>query len=256
MADGMPYQPDRSLKAKVTRRVTQWRTVAPISISPEQSILSISFDDCPVTAATTGASILDHHQVRGTYYIATGLLGQTNHMGEIVDQHGVKALADNGHDIAAHTTSHLDCARASANEVLKDIEGNLADLSEMGIGPVYHFAYPFGETTPEIKSALKDRFLTARGILPGVNRGVCDRTQLRAFELDGSDGRTDRLISAIDSLAANPGWAIAFTHDVSDDPSAYGITPETLEFIVRRAQANGVQILPVSEAASALGMQV
>ncbi len=53
-----PYEPNRSLFAKIERRLTQYRKAAPATVITDRPILSITFDDCPTSAADTGARIL------------------------------------------------------------------------------------------------------------------------------------------------------------------------------------------------------
>ena len=44
-------------------------------------------------------------------------------------------------------------------------------------------------------------------------------------------------------------WLIFFTHDVSESPSDYGLTPENLRQVIEWCIDEGCQVLPVREAA-------
>ena len=252
-----PYQPDRGLAAKVERRVVQWRQAAPVTIQPDRPMLSITFDDCPKSAAVEGARLLDKYAVRACYYVASGLMGTDSHMGRMADRDDLQAVFDDGHEIGAHTHSHIDCSKASESEIIADIDRNMEELSEITRGaPVASFAFPFGETTFQLKQKLADRFGNLRGILSGNNRGRSDRAQLHAFELDGSEFSVERAVSALQKNAAAPGWTILFTHDVSETPSGFGVSPDQLVRLIEFARDKSVDFVTPSEASSRLGFPV
>lgn len=247
------YTPDTRLLAKVGRRLTQWRTAAPVDIHLSKPLLSITFDDAPKSATTLGARILDELNVRACFYVASDLTGRDSVMGRISDTSDYKAMFDAGHEIGAHTHSHMDCQISSGEDILADLEQNLAYLNEVTKGAeIESFAYPYGETSYAAKAMLASRFTNLRGILSGVNRGRCDRAQLRAQELKGCQYSFDKAISAIDDAAQSPGWLILFTHDVSETPSEFGVTPTQLVTLVERARRNGYDIVTPGEASKRL----
>ena len=114
MAYGDAYHADASLKGKLRRRVARLAHRRPLVIAPDRPMLSFSFDDAPLTAATTGARLLEARGLRGTYYVSAGLSGQDAPMGVCAGADDYRRLAEAGHEIACHTFSHLDCGRASA----------------------------------------------------------------------------------------------------------------------------------------------
>jgi peptidoglycan/xylan/chitin deacetylase (PgdA/CDA1 family) len=44
-------------------------------VAPRRPIVSFTFDDVPVSALANGATILEKHGVRGTFYVAGGIAG-------------------------------------------------------------------------------------------------------------------------------------------------------------------------------------
>ena len=250
-----PYQPKRSLFAKIKRRLTQYHYAAPVRIETNEPILSITFDDCPESAITLGARILDEYGVKGGFYIASDLIGKKSHMGRIAREDQIRELRETGHEIGSHTHTHLDCAANDTDVVVKDVEANLTELARICPDTsVASFAFPYGETSFSAKRKLSGRFLNLRGILPGINRGSVDRAQLRAFEIDQSESSFARAMSALSDLQANPGWMITFTHDVSDQPSEFGMTPEQLRTLINEARARGIRIETPTVAANILGL--
>ena len=75
------YSADRSLKGKLRRRIARLAQRRPVRMALERPMISFTFDDMPVTAALAGAQVLEQRGARGTYYVSTGLAGQTGPMG-------------------------------------------------------------------------------------------------------------------------------------------------------------------------------
>jgi len=213
----------------------------------DEPLLSICFDDFPVSAARTGAAILEAHGAHGTFYAAAGLAEQDGPCGVNFNADDARRLFDAGHELGCHTFAHADCARQDAFTTLQDIARNRDALADMGCGAPHSLAYPYGETTPELKLTLPPRFGCARGILPGLNVGLCDLAQLRAYALFGP-GAIVRAQSAIASAAKRRAWMIAFTHDVSDAPSPWGTRNVDLEALLHAAHKHGVTVVPVAAA--------
>lgn len=242
------YCPDRSLPGKIRRRLTQWQCTKPLG-ALAGSLITFSFDDFPKSAADTGADIMAGIDAPAIYYACSGLAGQTNLTGEQYTDADLAPLVRAGHEIGAHTHTHLDCARATPARVLEDIAFNLDQFRAMGLAaPVTHFAYPYGETTPALKRALAGLFTTCRGILPGQNTPRADRMQLRAMELTPDEATTARALSAIEAACHAPTWLHIFTHDVRARPSPFGTTPQALTRVARAARASGLPIITPSGA--------
>lgn len=243
------YNPPRSLPAKLRRRLVQWRAVAPLPVSPRRPLVSISFDDFPRTAALAGAEVLERFGARGTYYACSGMVGLSNATGPLYNPADLHRLAQAGHEIAAHTHGHMDCAQTDLAGVLADIDRSDRALAELGLTQrVCHFAYPFSETTLALKRHLGERYSSARGGLPGLNRRGSDRLQLRAYSLTPEARTTERAAAAIAQAVRQNAWAILYTHDVQPEPSPYGTTPTALAQLLQLASDAGATVLPVGQA--------
>lgn len=243
------YVPDRSLKAKLLRRVIQWRTARPLPKDPDRPIVTFTFDDFPKSSVTNGASIVENVGGKATYYACSGLMNGETVTGPQYDQDDLHNLIERGHEIGGHTHFHIDCWRTPLEYALQDIDRNLSELRDIGSkAAVPQFAYPYGETTFALKEALIDKFRVCRGILPGVNGKGSDLMQLRALELCPEESTIDRAIHAIDCAKDNPKWVIIFTHDVRDNPSAFGTFPKSLQRVADHAVKSGMEILSMTEA--------
>ncbi|MEZ5954522.1 MAG: polysaccharide deacetylase family protein [Hyphomonas sp.] len=221
----------------------------PLEATPQRPIVSFTFDDFPKSAAEVGARILEDARGKGTYYACSGMAGTQNETGALFDEVDVRRLTEHGHEIGAHTRSHIDCAQTPLSAILADVGACLMDLKAMGVdGKIRQFAYPYGETTVGLKQRLSSQFDAVRGILSGRNVAGADLMQLRAYELDGSDARSERALAAIRGLRKQPAWVVLFTHDVSEGNSGFGISPATLERLVAEAKSAGADLLTMSDA--------
>lgn len=246
--DPASYSPDRSLPAKIRRRMTLWRSVQPMPAPPKRAIISFTFDDFPKTAATYGADALDHIGAKGTYYTCTGMAGMTNILGDMFTTDDLDVLNAAGYEIAAHTHTHLDCGRTPNDAVQSDIQRNLDVLNALGQTDIDHFAWPYGETQISAKRDISRKVKTARGIMPGINRKGADMMQLRSYELTPDAWTAQRAAKAIDAVARTGGWLTVFTHDVRDTPSPFGVTPATLKSLARLARDSGAEVLTIGAA--------
>ena len=230
------YVRSRTAPAKVLRRVVQWRKSARAMVAPDRPIVTFTFDDFP-KSALNGADVVEKHGGRAGFYACTSMLGQKSPvMGEMFDASTLKELAARSHEIGAHSHSHLDCARQPLDKVEKDVGVNLVALAEAGHAEhVSAFAYPYGETTYAAKHWVSEVFVTGRGILPGVNVGETDRSQLRAIELGASVASRRRAMAALKNAVASKGWLFFFTHDVSSTPSSYGAPSDLIEELAKQA---------------------
>jgi peptidoglycan/xylan/chitin deacetylase (PgdA/CDA1 family) len=245
MSVAWDYNPSRSAPAKVRRRLTQWRRAARAHAAPDRPVVSFTFDDFP-KSALAGADIVEKAGGKAGFYACTALMGQRSPVqGEMFDAATLAELNARSHEIGAHSHTHMDCAKHSLMAVERDIGENLVALSEAGhSGTVSAFSWPFGETTFAAKLWVGDVFSTGRGILPGVNRGDVDRTQLRAVELTDSAASRRRALAMLKTCIDTKGWLFFFTHDVSASPSPYGAHKALVEELVQRAVDGGAVLAP------------
>lgn len=234
------YVPSRTLPAQVQRRVTMWRKANQAFVAPDRPVVTFTFDDFP-KSALNGADLVEKHGGRAGFYACTSFMGQRSPvMGEMFDAATLAELRARGHEIGAHTHTHLDCARTRLESVERDIGENLEALAEAGHHEtVSAFAFPYGETTYAAKQWVGDVFTTGRGILPGLNAGDVDRSQLHAIELGASAMHRRRALAALDACIKAKAWLFFFTHDVGATPTSYGAPADLIEELAARAVGAG-----------------
>jgi peptidoglycan/xylan/chitin deacetylase (PgdA/CDA1 family) len=241
------YAPSRDLISKVRRRLTAERAARPVRLEFAEPILSVTFDDFPATAANAGAHILERHGARGTFYASAAMANVEGSCGPSFAPADIARLAAAGHEIGCHSSAHADCAQRDIFTNLEDLARNRDALMAMGAPAPRAHAYPYGETSMELKDNLPPRLMSARGIVPGLNAGAADLAQLRAFPLFGAGG-VSRALGALKEGAKRKAWMIAFTHDIADAPSPWGTSASDLETLLREAHKLGFIVLPVTAA--------
>lgn len=246
------YQPDRSLKGKLRRRLVRLVHRRPLARAPDGPMVTFSFDDAPVSAALAGAELLEARGWRGTYFVAAGLADDDGPMGTYAGAEAYRRLAAAGHEIACHTFSHLDCGKASGAAAGADCDRNLVALTAWGLPAPSTFAYPYGDVAAGPKQELAGRYSVLRGLHHGVITAGSDLNQAPAVGIEGDDGLQIAqrwMRRAVEERA----WLVLYTHDVAQAPSPWGCTPQALAELMDAAAGYGMQVTTLAEGAARLG---
>ena len=83
---------------------------------------------------------------------------------------------------------------------------------------------------------LKARFDSCRSVHPGINRGVADLGSLQAWPLENASLGHAKIAELIAETLQTRGWLIFYSHDVAEQPSKYGVSPDLLEWAVKTAK--------------------
>lgn len=219
----------------------------------KQGVISFTFDDVPQSALTEAGAILARHGCAGTFYVAGGLTGALENGVPCHTVEDLTAAQRDGHELASHGYTHIPSFRLGPVRMIRDLETNARFFEQrLATNAPRHYSYPLGARGVRTKSILARRFVTARGIRPGINRRICDLADLRANALYSRTMDEGKVGALIRDVADRGGWLIFYTHDVSALPTAYGVTPTLMEFAVREAVASGCRVLPVRNAIGAV----
>jgi peptidoglycan/xylan/chitin deacetylase (PgdA/CDA1 family) len=217
-------------------------------------IVTFSFDDFPRTALTNGASIVERYGGRATYYVAMGLMGKQNDLGEQFCSADLRFLVDRGHEVASHTFSHLSAQHSSFEVFRKDVDrGEQAIRESVAVGPSNNFAYPYGEVTLTAKKRLGPQMRSCRGTCGGFNGPQVDLNLLRANSLYGDIDQVDAAKQLILENESRKSWLIFYSHDVVSEPSPFGCTPALLESVVSFAAERGGRMMTIADVIRQLG---
>ena len=210
-----------------------------------QKIVSFTFDDFPESAALNGASVLENHNVRGTFYTCFDLAGKDSPSGKIAETEAIEVLKDKNHEIGCHTFSHLNCAISSLNEIAIDCAKNRTYAENVLGLRLSNFAFPMGNIKPKAKREVGKKYTSARIIKQGINQSFIDLLALKSVPLY-SKYPTEKYFRWLDFLDKNGGWLIFYTHDVESKPSHYGCTIELFETIVEKCINMKYEILTIN----------
>ena len=238
-----------NLLLKASNVITRKIPVKCIRSKLDAPVASFTFDDFPRSAWTVGGPILARYGARATYYPAGVFCGAVEDGLDYFDRDDLIACAAAGHEIGCHTFSHIHGAATASKAIAADVARNADFLHDvLGDMPPSTFAYPYGEVTPRTKLLMSGMFPVSRGIRPGVNAGVIDLAQLKAYPLEHRSWKAAEVERLVAQAVETNGWLVFFSHDVSDDPSPYGATPEMLEHALAAVKAAGVEAIPVKHA--------
>jgi len=197
--------------------------------------ISFTFDDFPKTSYLNGGKILERFGLTGTYYVSFSLIGKQSPSGEICDYEIIRDLLLKGHEIGCHTYSHLDAWQTEPYIYEASIINN-RDLLHKLLPEVKFktFAYPLGKATLKIKNIAGKYFNCCRGGSQNINSGKIDLNYLKAYFLDSRiGGNISNIKEIIDRNKYENGWLIFTTHDIDDNPSRCGNTPQFFEEVVK-----------------------
>lgn len=249
--------PKPSLLSRAARKLRQRAVQAwpckRIKSRLDRPIASVVFDDFAQSAWTVGGKVLETAGARGTYFVAGSYCGRELNGIKYYDAEHLVAAHRNGHEIGCHTFAHKTVSPLPAEEIEADIERNRTFVRELlGDVAMTSFAFPHGETSIRTKRLLSRHFTVSRGISPGINAGWIDLSQLKAVELVPYILNSHSMDSVIEAARAARGWLVFVGHDVAEDHSPWGCTPQTLEAAVSKLQAANIEILPMKNAVGRL----
>jgi peptidoglycan/xylan/chitin deacetylase (PgdA/CDA1 family) len=238
-----------AFKERVGNRLMRHLRTAPFKLLNNSPMVSFTFDDAPVSAATIGAGMLEEYRARGTFYLAGGLVDTWSGDWTTTSAEDIVGLHRRGHEIACHTFSHTRATDLNAAAMAAEIEKNRRYL--LALDPsirIENFAYPYGLGSISRKGQLGKVFRSSRGILPGINSGTVDLQYLRATPLIEQHIDGDGIERAFDEAIVTGGWLIFYGHDVATAPSPYGCSPSLLRHALEAASRRKIPILSIADA--------
>lgn len=244
----------RRARGKVHRTLASRMHRRELPLVGKQGTVSFTFDDAPRTAFEAGASILEAHGARGTYYMCLGLLSTRGEVGPIAEPEDLARAVERGHELGCHTFDHHDAWYTDSASYIASVDRNHAALQALLPGYAFRsFAYPKSGATAAVKPALAQRFECCRGGGQSFNAGIVDLNLLSACFVDRR-ARVDLgfVSTLIERNAEAGGWLIFAAHDISDGDAEFGCSTAFFESIVQRAVASGSRVLTISAACEQL----
>lgn len=131
---------------------------------PKKPII-ITFDDGYLDTYSRAYPLLKEYGMRAVIFVLGNRSLQTNiwdqedpgiPMAPLMKDHHVKELHEKGFEIGAHSLSHNDLQKLSAEEVRVEINSSKLILESMIDSPVYSFSYPFGSVNALTKRVVSE----------------------------------------------------------------------------------------------------
>ena len=164
------------------------------TLPPARSVV-ITFDDGFRDNAELGHPLLRRESAPATVFLVSGGLGGRNTWSPgsvladrpLMTWEQAKDLREAGVELGAHTKTHRPLPGLTPEQLEDEIAGSRAEL-EARLGPMRHFAYPYGKVD-EAATAAVDRagFDSACGIEEGRNCAGTPLLALRRCEIHGTD---------------------------------------------------------------------
>lgn len=239
----LPSHRDSPFIATIGRKISaRLATRVPLEMRRlvnEKPMVSFTFDDVPASAHSEGAKRLEERGARGTFYIATNLIGRKTPDWVVIDEDGILDLQRKGHEIGVHTHRHRAVGWISGGDLRRELEVNRSELKRIHQDVhAQNFAYPYGMPSFDQKWRLSNLVQSSRGIHPGVNAGVFDAQFVKCVELADARLTPIKLGRYLDEVVAKNGWLVFLSHDVSACPSDYGcsfgLLQQALDGLARR----------------------
>ena len=161
---------------------------------PPPRTVVVTIDDAYRDSVTLAAPQLERHGITATVFVISRDPGPDDLRTDpalvarpriAADQ--MQLLLDGPFEIGAHTQTHTDLTRISAEEAESQIVGSKRDLEQASGAAITLLAYPFGASSPTVQMlAERAGYHAARGARPGRNRAATNSFDLRRTEVPGT----------------------------------------------------------------------
>ncbi len=120
----------------------------------KSAAVTLTFDDADPSHLNVAIPALDKYGFKGTFFLIGNVYTK--------DTDSWEKAARNGHEMGNHSWSHPHIAGLSTQDLEREVVTN-HNAMEKTFGPVFSFAYPFTEITPELKEIVGRNHFFARG---------------------------------------------------------------------------------------------
>jgi peptidoglycan/xylan/chitin deacetylase (PgdA/CDA1 family) len=248
---------DASLTAMISGKVTRFLSrnipTKRRAMRNEQPLVTFTFDDVPASTCSVGVPVLEQYGVRGTFYISGGGCGAPSPCGPLATADQLELLHAKGHELGCHTFNHFAVPHVATRDLARDLERNRSFLMGISQKAPLNFAYPYGDMSFLAKRYLEGRFDSCRSLIPAVNAGSADLGALRSFPLENASMDRGQVLDLVVTAARRRGWLIFFSHDVSEQPSPFGVSRDLLSFAAASARDAGCRIVTIAEGLDLIG---
>ncbi|WP_461535735.1 polysaccharide deacetylase family protein [Spongorhabdus nitratireducens] len=172
---------------------------------PDKTVV-ITFDDAFTSIYDNAFPALKKYNMPFTVFVATDPVDRK--FGKIMSWKQLREMAESGATLANHTRTHSHVVERGKEEteaawlsrVKADIEYTQKRLKEETGQDIRYFAWPYGESVPELRQMLKEMGYIGFGQQSGPASLASDMTNLPRFAISGNYTSINSLRSRIYSL--------------------------------------------------------
>jgi peptidoglycan/xylan/chitin deacetylase (PgdA/CDA1 family) len=233
------------------------RSVSPATAAPQQTIVSLTFDDGYATEYST-RTMLSSRGMHATFFLNSPRIGgDSNYM----TWPQINDLYADGNEIAGHTAYHPVLTQLDVNEAQREICYDRANLLARGF-PVTNFAYPYGAYNATIENLASGcGYNSARttnqfglSCAPGCAESIPPKdAYATTIVANGVDGVTTIEREITNAEQNGGGWAQILFHQVCNGCSANAISPTDLATVLDWLQGQAVNGVVIETVAQVIG---
>lgn len=210
--------------------------------------VSLRFDDGETSQIENAVPKMNAKGYKGTFYIVSRQLLDYGFSG-YMSINDVKQLAQQGHEIGAHTRTHANLTTLGTSALQDEIAGSRQDILAWGVGPVNTFSYPFGAHNASAVQAVKDAgFKSAAATIEGYVTPTSNPHLLEYRELKNNTTLA-QVKQWIDEAKSKKVWVILTFHAVRPDCTGdlYCSTPALFSQILDYLASTNLPVVTISE---------
>ncbi len=239
------FDSPKDYKLKVTVNTNGFGTFdRTLTISGYSALMSITFDDGPLSIYTQGLPLLESKGVKATAYLVPTWLSLTDYMNW--DQ--VRDLHEAGWVIGSHSMTHQKLPTLADSSLDYEIRQAQVELQSRGF-PARHFSAPHCRYDENVIETIK-QYHDSNRICDGVNPAVEDTDPYRLLSFLSYSWRSLFTYQVyIDSAISMGGWCIMANHEVAEDCTSdvWCLTTQMLSDVVDYAREKRVKLVTIDE---------
>jgi peptidoglycan/xylan/chitin deacetylase (PgdA/CDA1 family) len=189
-----------SIRPEVFREQIRFLADSGVAVAPLRSVrqtpgaVALTFDDGFQNFIRHAFPVLQQYRFPATVFVVSEYCGRRNDWptqprntgiptAELMQWSEVEEISRAGIDIGAHTATHPRMGQLSAAEIDHELSASRAAIENRIGRPVGAFAYPYGESTPAVRSAVQRRFDLACGTRLGYLSSASDPIDLPRIDM-------------------------------------------------------------------------
>lgn len=165
---------------------------------PKRAVI-ITFDDAFQALTEHAFPVLEKHGFAATVFVPTSLIGGTiacsPHAPEsvlrIMSAAQISHWVSRGVHFGSHSRTHADLTALQPEAVSEELRGSRDDLSAITGQPVTTLAYPYGQSSAQVRELAGEIYESAFTIEEGVNDSTTPLTALKRTMVQHDDSRVD-----------------------------------------------------------------